>query len=431
MPTILEAVHPMEDLSFLRKSIRKRIPGHLIWLVAFLLLLIPIWQAQQSDRWCHHMGVDFRGYYASAQIALDHGFAQVYDQNLQRDYQATLLYRCSTPPSGPPLYVAMPYLPVFVVLFLPFALLDFTTSFYCWIGLQVLLFAFSLYRLTRAYGLKVDTTHLLQWGFCIPLISNLYLGQINAFLAVLFVEFLLAFSQERDFRSGLWLSALLIKPHLLILLLPGLVWRRRWRLLAGFVSGTSILLASAIALVRFQGLKAILEVTTLFTGPLIQTVNGMMNFRALALNLSAILPAWVSWSLAGLGALFILALAIRAWFLSDISSPDAKIRLVVITLLATFLLSWHSHFYMLMLLPPMLLYLDIKGLLPGRLRFAWALAPPLVYLAVSWLNPILGRALFGLSMLVLNIFMIKFLWPGLTVPIDIGELPGPNGTPAA
>lgn len=421
----------MKYLAFSGKPNRKRAASQLIWLTALILLLIPLRYAQRSDRWCQQMGVDFRGYYASAKIALEHGFAQVYDQDLQRDYQAALLYRCPKPPSVPPLYVAMPYLPVFVVFLLPFTLLDFTTSFYCWIGLQLVIFTFSLYYASKTSGQKVDTTRLLQWGFCIPLISNLYLGQINAFLALLLVAFLLAFSQEKDFLSGIWLSAFLIKPHLLILLLPGLLWRRRWSLLAGFGCGSLVILLGSIALAGFQALSAILGLTYQFAGPLIQTAHGMMNFRAFALNMSTILPAWVAWTLAGLGALLTLALAARAWILTDISSPDRKIRLGVITLVATFLLSWHSHFYMLMLLPPMLLYLDIKGLLPSQIRFAWTLGPPLVYLSVYWLNPTLERSLFGFSMLMLNIFVAILLWPGLAIPIDIGELPGSNGTPAS
>jgi hypothetical protein len=190
-------------------------------------------------------------------------------------------------------------------------------------------------------------------------------------------------------------------------------------------------LSGSIILVGFKGLAAILQVTFQFTGPLIQTTHGMMNFRALALNLSTVLPVWVSWSLAALGTLLTLALATRVWLLTNITSPDVKIKLAVVTLVATFLLSWHSHFYMLILLPPMLLYLDLKGLLPHSLRIVWALAPPLVYLAVYWLNPTLERALFGLSMWGLNIFMLAVLWPGLAVPGNIGKLPGSNGTPAS
>jgi hypothetical protein len=363
------------------------------------------------------MGVDFRGYYASAQIVLEHRFTQVYNQELQKDYQAILLYRCPTPSPEPPLYVGMPYLPVFAVLFLPFALLDFTTSFYCWVGLQSLIFTFAMLRFSKTHGESTNPGRLLLWALSIPLVSNLYLGQINALLVLFLVEFTLAFSQGENRRAGWWLSTLLIKPHLLILLIPGFLLRRNWSLLAGFSLGSLVLLACSTTLVGFQGLVAIYQLTVLFAGPLIQTAHGMMNFRALALNLGTFLPVWIPWSLATLGGIITLVLVARTWLLTNYASPDSIIRLLVVTLVGTFLLSWHSHFYMLILLPPLLLYLDYKGRLPHQLRSAWMLTPPLVFLLAHGIVPLLERRVFGTSMLALNFYMLVMLSPGFKHPV--------------
>lgn len=377
----------------------------LLWAILFLILLGTIFRKLQSGYLCHQMGVDFRGYYASAQIAWEHGFAAVYNQDLQKEFQSTLVFRCPTPDSEPPLYVAMPYLPVFVVLFLPFAWVDFTASYFIWLSLQTGLFFLTLIRFSRAMGVNMSAFRLLQWGICLPLISNLYLGQINALLVWLFAEFVLAFVQNKSNRSGLWLSALLIKPHMLVLLLPGFVLRRNWSLLLGFLKGSAIILFVSIILAGFQGLAAMVDIAFQFAGSLIQTATGMMNFRSLALNLETIIPAWISWLVAFLGVILVLGLVIPIWLPQRIKASSEKILLIVITLLGTFIISWHSHFYMQMMLVPLFLYLDINGLLSQKVRFAWLCAPPIIYIGAHLLDPTLERNIFGVGMLTLNIYL--------------------------
>lgn len=396
----------MKNFPVWQRANQKRVWFDLLWVVLFLILLVATFRELQSGRLCHQMGVDFRGYYASAQIALEHGFAEVYNQDLQKDFQSALLCRCPTPAAEPPIFVAMPYLPVFVVFLLPFVLIDFTASYYIWLMLQLVVFFFYLVRFTKALGVNVSVFRVLQWGVCIPLISNLYLGQINAFLVVLLGEFLLAFSQGKEHRSGLWLSTLLIKPHVLILLIPGFILSQNWPLLLGFALGSMVVVAVSVGLAGFQGLAAMLNITFRFAGSFIQTAPGMMNFRALALNLETFIPAWISWLIAVLGMIAIFVLVLRLWLHPRINTPSEKILLIAATVLGTFVISWHSHFYMLILLSPLLLYLDLEGLLAPKLRAAWLLAPPLIYLSAHWVAPTLERPLFGLGMLALNITLL-------------------------
>lgn len=377
----------------------------LLWAALFLILLGTIFRELQSGHLCHQMGVDFRGYYASAQIAWKHGFTAVYNQDLQKEFQSTLIFRCPTPATETPLYVAMPYLPVFVVLFLPFAWIDFTASYFIWLSLQTGLFFLTLLRFTKALRVNMNVFPLLQWGICLPLISNLYLGQINALLVWLFAEFVLAFIHNKTNRGGLWLSALLIKPHMLVLLIPGFVLRRNWPLLFGFLEGSAIIVLGSMILAGFQGLAAMLDTAFQFTGSLIQTATGMMNFRSLALNLEMIIPAWISWLVAALGVILILGLVMRSWLHQQVTASSEKILLIAITLVGTFVISWHSHFYMQMLLVPLLLYLDLKGILPQKARLAWLCAPPIIYIGAHFLGPAFERNIFGVGMLSLNIYL--------------------------
>jgi hypothetical protein len=379
---------------------------NLSWLFVFLVALVLIVQVFQKGEFCNQMGVDFRGFYASAQIARQHGFAAVYDQELQKDFQSALIYRCTVPADQPPLYVAMPYLPVYVLLFIPFTLFDFTSSYIVWISLQLGMFFFYLRHFPRALGERASTFRILQWGICIPLIVNLYLGQINALLAMLLGEFVIALSRRKKRTSGIWLSTLLIKPHVLILLVPGLLVSQNWTVLAGFAIGSVVILSASLVLAGVQGLASEIQLTYQFAGTLIQMPSGMMNWRSLALNLQAMIPAWIGWLIAGVGASVILVLVTRRWLNWQYKSPTQLVLHLVVTFFGTLIISWHSHFYMLMLAVPLLLYLDTrKVLLPYQLS-AWLLGPPVTYAAAHLVSSSYERNLFGMGMLALNLLML-------------------------
>jgi hypothetical protein len=320
----------------------------------------------------------------------------------------------------------MPYLPVFVLLFLPFTLFDFTSSYIIWLSLQLGMFLFYLRHFPKAFGERASTFRILQWGICIPLIANLYLGQINAFLVVLFGEFVLALSRGKKRVSGLWLSTLLIKPHTLILLIPGLLVSQNWSLLAGFAIGSGVIIGASHLLAGFQGLASMLRLTYQFAGPLIQTASGMMNWRALALNLEAIIPPWTAWLIAGVGAIVIFGVVLRRGRHWRFRSSTQLVLLAVVTGFGTFIVSWHSHFYMLILLVPLLLYLDTRKVLTPNQLTAWLLGPPVIYISVHLLNPDLKHNLFGMGMLALNIWMLFSILKRPWDPISVGDYSGKN-----
>jgi len=352
------------------------------------------------------MGVDFRGYYASAQIAWQRGFAEIYNLETQAEYQSVLVYRCPIPTDQPPLPVAMPYLPLFAVIFLPLTALDLTTSYILWTVLNLTIFLLYLFRVSRALGVQISFWRMLQWGLCLPLIANLYLGQVNVILMVFLGEFGLAFSRSRAFTSGLILSALLVKPHVLILLLPGLILRRSWRVLLGFLAGSAILVGGSLLLSGWEGFSAMARLTYQFAGPLIQTAPTMMNWRSLALNLEQVIPGWLAWGAAACGAILIAGLVLRLWLRREATSSTQLLLLVTATYLGTLTVAWHSHFYMLVLLAPWLLCIYKQGVLPFKVAANWLLGPPLLYLVATLLSPAFVRNGFGLGMLAFAIVLL-------------------------
>lgn len=359
-----------------------------------------------GQRVCAEMGVDFRGYYASAQIALQHGFAQVYDSRLQQEYLSILHHRCPAGTVQDIPIVAMPYLPAYVLLMLPFTALEFTTSYLVWTALNVGVLALYLLRFARAIHVQTSTLHLLQWLICLPVLSNLFLGQMNMLLVIAVGEFVLAYIRGAKVRGGAWLGLMLVKPHLLILLLPGLALSRNWKVLQGFFTGALAVLGISVLLGGPAGIAASGALAIKFAGPLIQTGATMMNWRALALNLNTLFPGWLAWGVAITGMALTAAWVVYLWLRFSRGTPERWILLILATYAGTIAVSWHAHFYLLMPLIPLLMVLDGKHMLPVRVLVAWLLGPPLIYLVVYLTMPELARNGFGLGMLALDLYLL-------------------------
>lgn len=381
----------------------------ILWLVLMGFILVYGLNLYRSGWLCAYMGTDFRGYYASAQIARQQGFAAVYDPQVQAEYQAALPHRCPDPAYPQPMpRVSMPYLSLFVPLFIPLTVLDFTASYFFWVVFNLAALGIYLLRFMRALGERVRAFELLQWVICLPVISNLFLGQMNVWLVICIGEFALWYGRGGRLRSGLWLGGMLLKPHTLVLLLPGLALGRSWKALLGFTLGFLVVLGVSVLLAGPQGLAANARLIYEFAGPLIQTAPSMMNYRALALQLSHHLPAWVVWGTGMFAAILAVIAVLKNWLRRPAGSSTCFARLLLITFAGTFAISWHSHFYLLMLLIPFLMFLDRKQALPLYIWSLWLFGPPLLYGLASLLQPDLVRNLFGLGMLVLNQLLLAW-----------------------
>jgi hypothetical protein len=221
-------------------------------------------------------------------------------------------------------------------------------------------------------------------------------------------EFILAFLNEKPRGSGLWLAGMLIKPLSLIVLLPGLILQKRWRVLIGFLTGGLTILLSSLLLAGADGVRTSLELARRFAGPLIQTGPAMMNWRALALNLEAFLPGWAAWGIAAAGMLTMVLLTLRLWRQNSLQNETSFLLLMLASLTATFTISWHSHFYMLVLLIPILLVLNHQKTLPPLLLAAWFFGPVGLLLLFVFIQPNLAVNILGLGYLGLN--LILFTW---------------------
>lgn len=380
-----------------------------VWILVPVAFLATALGLLQPGRSCAYLGTDFRGYYASAQIALKYGFSQVYDQELQNEFQDNLLMHCPDGSFSPPLlHVSMPYLPVFVLLFVPLTLFGYTTSYLFFSILNLVVLAAYLLRFYKALGIKPSFYKLLEWFVCLPVLSNLVLGQMNIFLVVCFGEFILASLNGKQVRSGGWLAGMMIKPYTLILLLPGLAVSQRWRVLFGFAVGVVTVFGSSILLAGVDGIIASLNLAIRFAGSLIHTGPSMMNWRALALNLKALLPDWLSWGIAIFGMAVVTAIILREWYQFKPEKGNRFFLLALSTLAATFTLSWHSHFYLMLLLIPILASMDHLHQIPSSLLAAWVFAPLGLYVLFSFKDENLARNMLGLGYFGFNLILLTW-----------------------
>jgi hypothetical protein len=380
-----------------------------LWVILLIILLVYTIQVVRSSRYCAYLGTDFRGYYAVAQIARQSGFADLYNQRTQEQYQAALSYRCPDGSYAPPLLrVSMPYMPVFVLIFVPLTFIDFTAAYFLWVTLNLVAVILYLRRFVSALGGRMNFIHILQWALCAPLFSNLVLGQMNVFLMICLGEFVLAAIRGRRYWSGLWLGGMLVKPHTLILLLPGLLLHKNWKTLLGFAGSALGILVVSVLLAGWNGVWSSVRMAAGFAGPLIQTGSTMMNFRALALNLGLFLPAGLAWAVAICGIGLMAGLTLYLWRRHSSATDLAQLILILVTLAATFAVTWHSHFYMLLLLLPLLVALDSKEFISPLWRWSWILGPPLYFGLLYLANPDQARNGFGLGMLAVNLFL--FTW---------------------
>ncbi|MBN1484734.1 MAG: DUF2029 domain-containing protein [Chloroflexia bacterium] len=395
-------------------------PENRRWLnLALLALLVFYLLYTLGSLWAQglfsYVAIDYRAFWASAEIVLERGFAAAYDLDLQEQYQRPLYERYRTPTSTYAYATApMYYLPPFILPMLWLPLLPPLAGFVLWTLLNLLSTVLYLYRFQRALGDETGVT--CRWWpllLAFPLYANLFFGQISHWLLLFVGECFLACRREKPFRAGLWLGGLLLKPQLLLLLLPGLLFGRRFKLLAGLaLAGLLVLLLSLV----LAGQEGLLELGRLLFFSLdssegLATNNPqlMINWRSLAVNLAPLLPDGLDWGLAGAGLLGTASLCLWLWHRArkeGLSSPQFALLLLA-TYSAACSVAWHSHIHMLLPLLPLLFFLSARQQwLPPALLKTWLLLPPPLFLLGTLLRPGFGHNVIGVATLLINTILL-------------------------
>ncbi len=384
------------------------------------LYLSQIWKERHRLFW--FLGADFMAYWSSGYIANHNAFSKIYDFAALEAAQHLMLFGKTLPNVFfPPLPMA--YLPVFVLPFQLLALLPPAPSFSLWTAFNLALgIGYLIFFVKKIESPRVERSEpnalldssqkrlILLFLFSFPVFDTLFWGQINLWLLVFVGEFLRAFHEEKEFRAGLWLSAFLLKPQLLILLPLALFFSKRFKILAGAaVGGGALLLASFFAAGK-EGCLSCLRLWLGYSHNLATSgVEAMGNWRMVAENLNRLLPSAV-WGIAALAlSLFTILWGIFLWVRAK--TPIHAPLLLLATLAATLLATWHSHAHMAVVLIPPMLWLLLQDQFPQKLLNLWLFLPPLFYLIglgiVLFVHDRFYQGLlFGPAQMILNLLIL-------------------------
>lgn len=352
----------------------------------------------------YHTGLDYRSFYCSAEIAWRSGFAQVYDLEAQGACQRALCAAYARDPTAECVTIPTPYLPPFLLPFIALLPLGPAGGLAAWTLLNAAALLLYLGRFTRAIGRPA-----FPWAVVLSFSAffTLLLGQANVALLICLGEFILSCTRGRDLRGGLWLGGLLLKPQFLVLLAPGLLIGRRFRALAGLALSGAVVLALTLLLGGWPGTVAVVRLLLLYPGNLATTApEAMMNWRALALHLGALLPAALSWGIAAAGMVATTAAALWLWSGKRAASSRGLIGAALGTAAASCAVAWHAHAHAALFLAPLLLLAQERAGLPRPALHLWAAAPGLLYFSLLLVSPALASALSSMALLGIHLYLL-------------------------
>lgn len=423
----------IQKRSLVGQSVVERVGKPSLMILALLYAAF-VWGSLVTHGLFDYIGVDWRGFMASAEIVRDHGFGAVYDLGLQVRYQEPL-YRMSSTAAYSPLDVSpVAYLPIFVLAFLPMLLFDPVVSFVLWVLINGLVLCLYLRRLVKVAGHFEAPALWLQCALCLPAFLTLFVGQVNVWLLVFFGEAIIAFRRGKDLQGGIWLSGLVLKPQLLILIAPGLILGKKWKGAIGLASASIVILIISTLLAGSEGMLALARLILNFAtseGLRSNFPESMMNWRALALNIDSILGnqagMWIAIPGLALSALGGLGL----WWATR-NKTSIPIEAWAGTFAATSSVAWHSHLHtgLAFLAPLILLWARLPQ--ARTLLRMWLYVPAGLFLGIVWMltpianiagfgqwaGPSAGHIVSGFSMLIINTIVLgwslKFVRGGVS-----------------
>ena len=312
--------------------------------VAFYALRF--WGVFAAGELFHRLGFDWSLFYAQAMAVRAGAGANMYDpaeidlylQPLMRYYGGPAVALNGWP---------QPYPPWLAAVVVPFTLPPAPIGFALWLGASMLAALFLGYRVWQFIPDLGRVGAALAVLAAVPVAWGLFLGQPTVLLAVPVGEMLISFKARKDFRSGLWLAVLLLKPQYALLFGVFILWKQRWHALAGAVIGgvafilIGVLAAGVPSLLRFPAAVAELsDLKNSIAGP-----NLMMNWRAIVLaarpGIDEQLGLVLVWALSLLTMLASLLLWRGKW---DPDAPSFGARFCALTL-GALVGSYHNHLH--------------------------------------------------------------------------------------
>jgi len=331
------------------------------------------------------VGDDYVAFWSVGKIADENGYSKIYDLDILRSVQIQASQELGFFVKTDDLLFSPTPVPYFALFILPLQLLSKITlvsGYWLWITINLIILlgylVFFLRKIDPGSITKISDLKLLLLVFVsYPVFMNFTNGQVNVFLLVCAGEFIRCAVKKATILSGIWLGGLLLKPQLLILIIPLFLISRNWRVLKGFIISSGIILIASAFLSGFTGMKALVNLWTKYSsGMSSNTPEIMINWRMVGLNLNDLFNTSLGWVITGLGMLITI---IAVYFLIKYKPPFGSSQWVMVILgvfSATLAITWHSHYYMAMVLIPFLIYASVHKMLPEKIIFYWGIVTP-------------------------------------------------------
>jgi len=332
---------------------------------------------------------DYLAFWSAGKIAEEKGYSYIYSLENLKSVQLTELekiglYRSADASSYSPLPVAL--FSIFVLPFQVLSRINLQLSYWIWTNINFLVLVAYLIFFVRRISpnnteKRAEKKLILIMLVSYPVWMNFVEGQINVFLAICVGEFIRQAINQKPYLSGFWLGGLLLKPQLLILIMPVLLLLHEWKTIIGFMGTSFILLSSSLLLAGFAAMKAMLLLWTKFgAGMATNAPDMMINWRMIGLNLNLLLRTSLGWVITASGVgftLFLVTLLIKAK--PRFGSAEWVISMAAV-FSATLAATWHSHYHMALVLIPFVIYAYQFDIISKKILFAWATSTSLIFL---------------------------------------------------
>jgi hypothetical protein len=306
--------------------------------------LARFWTVYTAGELFHRLGWDWTMFWAQAMLLRAGQADQMYEQPVVNDQLQVLAHYYLGPGkfqnSSP---VAYP--PWFTALVVPFTLPPPPIGFALWSAVSLACAVFLIYRV------KQMLPSVPYWGVCVlffaafPVALGLFMGQVALISALAVSEMFISFRAGKDFRAGLWLSLLLLKPQYALVFGLLILWKWRLRAIAGSAIGAVFFLVLGLATAGYtsffrisDALRDLSDLRSEDASPLL-----MVNWRAFVLYA-------VPWIDSDRGLLLVTALSVATILLLlflwrgpwDVAAPDFSVRFLMFAL-GSVATSYHSH----------------------------------------------------------------------------------------
>lgn len=372
----------------LYKQIDWKIPV-LVFIACFYLAILSN-EVLKGNKFSQYSG-DYMAFWSVGKIASEKGYSEIYDlNNLQRVQSQGLKSLGLIDLIDSPAFqtIPVPYFSFFILPFQLFSKVSLVLGYWLWTIFNLIVLigyvVFYLRKTDSGSGARISTLYLLSVILIsYPVFTNFLNAQVEVLLVVCAGEFIRCAVSKKPVLSGMWLGGLLLKPQLLILIIPLFLIMREWKVLFGFTISSGIIFATSLLLSGFSGMKGLINLWTKYsTGMASNTPTAMINWRMVGINLNTYTNTSIGWVITGLGMVFtILAVYFIIKKNPPFGSPQWVMNMLGI-LSATLALTWHSHYHMAMVLIPFIVFVTLHRLLPQKFLFSWAIITPVVLLGV-------------------------------------------------